>query len=66
MDDDPYDQNDPRTAVTFGNSEVISDWITKQRDKARVTRWVLFPAALYGQLAILKSYLNDGEIQQFF
>ena len=45
-----------------------NSWVATQRkrgNKARVTRWVLFPAALYGQLDILKSHLNDGEIQQF-
>ena len=65
MDDEPYDQNDLRTAVTFGNDEVIREWVTRQKDKARVTRWVLFPAALYGQLAILKTHLNHGKVRQF-
>ena len=69
MEDDPYDQNDLRTAVTFGNSEVIGDWVGVQKrrgNRARVTRWVLFPAALYGQLDILKDYLQFGECHHVF
>lgn len=64
MESDPFEESDVRTAVTFGNRELIREWVQLQRqrgNKRAVTSKVLFPAALYGQLEIVRDNLSDGE-----
>lgn len=64
MESDPFEERDLRTAVTFGNRELTREWVQLQRkrgNKRAITCKVLFPAALYGQLEILKDNLGDGE-----
>ena len=51
-----------RTAVFYGRLDVVKDWLPHQRgDPGRVSELVLCPAAMYGQLEVLRCGLDYGE-----
>ena len=48
-------------ASTWGHLDLIKEWIPHHRDdRAKITDHVLIPAAMYGQLEVLKFALKDG------
>lgn len=49
-------------AATWGHLDLIKEWIPHHRDdQAKITDHVLIPAAMYGQLEVLKFALEHGE-----
>ncbi len=49
-------------AATWGHLDLIKEWIPHHlEDRAKITDHVLIPAAMYGQLEVLKLALKHGE-----
>lgn len=49
-------------ASTWGHLDLIGDWLPHHRHEPdKITHNVLFPAAMYGQLNVLKLAWKDGE-----
>ena len=46
--------------VTFGQGEDAGPWV-EVSSPADVTKFVLFPAASYGQFKTLKKFISNGE-----
>ena len=58
-DEDSYIRD---VAAMWGHLDLIEPWLPHHRhEPAKVTEYVLFPAAMYGQLEVLKLALRDGE-----
>ena len=50
-------------AAMWGHLDLIEAWLPHQRhDPAKVTEYVLFPAAMYGQLEVLNLALRHGTL----
>lgn len=50
-------------ASVWGLLELVRDWLPHHRDNPdKITDYVLFPSALYGQLQVLKLALSNGRI----
>lgn len=48
-------------AAVWGHLDLIEPWLPLNRhDRAKVTDYVLFPSAMYGQLEVLKLALRYG------
>ena len=48
-------------AATWGHLDLVKEWIPHHReDPAKITDQVLIPAAMYGQLELLKFALEFG------
>ena len=48
-------------AATWGHLDLIKEWIPHHlEDRAKITDHVLIPAAMYGQLEVLKLGLEHG------
>ena len=58
-----FEERDVIAAVMFGQEDVISQWVQDNRNNpAFITKDVLFPAAHYGQIRILKAHLDKGSL----
>ena len=58
-DEDGYIRD---VAAMWGHLDLIEPWLPHHRhNRAKVTDYVLFPAAMYGQLEVLKMALEYGE-----
>lgn len=54
-----FEGSDIRTMVMFGQGEDATHWVDVS-SKADVTKFLLFPAAKYGQLDTLKKFIDKG------
>ena len=55
-----FEGQDIRTMVIFGQGEYATPWV-EESSPSEVTRFVLFPAAKYGQVSTLKRFIDKGE-----
>lgn len=55
-----FEGSDIRTMVMFGQGEDATYWVDES-SRADVTKYVLFPAASYGQLNTLKKFIHKGQ-----
>ena len=59
-DEDSYIRD---VAAMWGHLDLIEAWLPHHRqDKAKVTDYVLFPSAMYGQLEVLNLALRYGKL----
>ena len=50
-------------AAVWGHLDLIEAWLPHhQHDQAKVTDYILFPSAMYGQLEVLKLALRYGKL----
>ena len=60
-----FEERDVIAAVMFGQEDVISQWVQDNgNNPASITKDVLFPAAHYGQIRILKAHLDKGSLSR--
>jgi len=65
MDEDP-DFYIRTIAATWGHLDLISDWLPHHSHEPKVVAQnVLVPAAMYGQLEVLKMALKYGKLKFF-
>ena len=58
-DEDSYIRD---VASVWGRLDLVEAWLPHHRDNGdKITDYVLFPSAMYGQLSVLKSALSDGK-----
>ncbi len=59
-DEDSYIRD---VAAMWGHLDLIGAWLPHHRhDPAKVTEYVLFPSAMYGQLEVLNLALTCGKL----
>ena len=59
-DEDSYIRD---VASVWGRLDLIKDWLPHHKgDRAKITDYVLFPAAMYGQLDVLRLALPEGMV----
>ena len=58
-----FEGEDIRTMVVFGQGEDAKWWVDENTDKPDdITKFVLFPAARYGQVNVLRLFMKYGKI----